>query len=119
MPGHIHSVDSRQVRLPDHCFIDSTGCLCYYSVCFSATVETAIVKHAEGEESMNMDALKSALLKGIPSGIVSWLIYAGVFGVLIDKEPAKTAFFERSTILFFVIITVVEVILYYLKEKKK
>ena len=48
---------------------------------------------------MNMDAFKRALLKGIPSGIVSWLIYAGVFGMLIDKQPAKTAFFERSTML--------------------
>ena len=68
---------------------------------------------------MNMDALKRALLKGIPSGILSWLLYAGVFGMLIDKQPAKTAFFERSTILFFVVVTVVEVVLYYINEKKK
>lgn len=68
---------------------------------------------------MDMNALKSALLKGIPSGIISWLIYAVVFGMLIDRKPVKDAFFSRSTIIFFLIVTVVEIIVYYIKEKKK
>lgn len=36
---------------------------------------------------MNLEALKKALIRGIPTGIASWLIYGLVFRLLIDKKP--------------------------------
>lgn len=68
---------------------------------------------------MNKEALKKALLYGIPSGIVTWLIYGLVFRLLIDKKPFKEALFGRDSIVFFVICTVVEVIVYFVGQVKK
>lgn len=68
---------------------------------------------------MNLEALKKALLYGIPSGIVTWLIYGLVFRMLIDKKPFNEALFGRGSIVFMVICIVVEVIAYYLKQAKK
>lgn len=68
---------------------------------------------------MNSEALKKALLRGIPSGIVSWLIYGLVFQMLIDKEPFKEALFGRDSIVFLVIIVIVEIVAIYLREAKK
>ena len=50
---------------------------------------------------MNMEALKKGLLQGIPSGIVTWLIYGLVFRLLIDKKPFSEALFSRDSIVFF------------------
>jgi len=59
------------------------------------------------------------LLYGIPSGIVTWLIYGLVFRLLIDKKPFNEGLFGRDSIVFFVICTVVEVIAYYVGQVKK
>ena len=67
---------------------------------------------------MNMEALKKALLQGVASGVVTWLIYGLVFQMLIDKEPFKEALFGLDSIVFLVIITIVEVVLYYLRQAK-
>ena len=68
---------------------------------------------------MNMEALKKALLYGIPSGIVAWLIYGLVFRLLIDKKPLNEALFGRDSIIFFIICTVVEVIVYCVRQARK
>ena len=65
---------------------------------------------------MNIAALKKALLQGVASGVVTWLIYGLVFQMLIDKEPFKEALFGWDSIVFLVIITIVEVVLYYLRQ---
>ena len=67
---------------------------------------------------MNIAALKKALLQGVASGVVTWLIYGLVFQMLIDKEPFKEALFGWDSIVFLVIITIVEVVLYYLRQAK-
>ena len=68
---------------------------------------------------MNVEALKKALLQGIPSGIASWLIYGLVFQMLIDREPFKEALFGRDSIVFLVVIVVVEIVVIYLGQVKK
>ncbi len=68
---------------------------------------------------MNREALKKALLYGIPSGIVTWLIYGLVFRMLIDKKPFSEALFGRDSIVFLVICTVVEAIVYFVKQARK
>lgn len=67
---------------------------------------------------MNTEALKKALLQGIVSGVVTWLIYGLVFQMLIDKEPFKEALFGWDSIVFLVIITIAEVVLYYFRQVK-
>lgn len=72
---------------------------------------------------MNLEALKKALIRGIPTGIASWLIYGLVFRLLIDKKPFKEALFGRDSIIFLIIVVIVEIIIYYVdlyrKSKKK
>ena len=68
---------------------------------------------------MNKEALKKALLQGIPSGIVTWLIYGLVFRLLIDKKPVGEALFGWDSIVFLVICTVAEVVVYYVSQVKK
>ena len=65
-----------------------------------------------------IEALKKALLQGVASGVVTWLIYGLVFQMLIDKEPFGEALFGWDSIVFLVIITIAEVVLYYLRQAK-
>ncbi len=65
-----------------------------------------------------IEALKKALLQGVASGVVTWLIYGLVFQMLIDKEPFGEALFGWDSIVFLVIITIAEVVLYYLRQTK-
>ena len=62
--------------------------------------------------------MKKALLQGVASGVVTWLIYGLVFQMLIDKEPFGEALFGWDSIVFLVIITIVEVVLYYLRQAR-
>ena len=67
---------------------------------------------------MNIEVLKKALLQGIASGVVTWLIYGLVFQMLIDKEPFGEALFGRDSIIFLVIVALAEVVFYYLRKAK-
>ncbi len=58
------------------------------------------------------------LLQGVASGVVTWLIYGLIFQMLIDKKPFKEALFGWDSIVFLVIITIVEVVLYYLRQAR-
>lgn len=68
---------------------------------------------------MNKEILKKALLLGIGSGILTWVIYALVFDMLIEHKPAKEAFFGTGSIIFLVIFIIAEIIAYYFNLSKK
>ena len=68
---------------------------------------------------MNKDRLIKALLKGIPTGIASWLIYGLVFQTLIDHKPISEGLFGRDSLVFLAVVTVVEIVLYYITDNKK
>ena len=68
---------------------------------------------------MNKEILKKALLQGIGSGVLTWAIYGLVFEMLIEKEPAKEAFFGTGNIIFLIVICIVETIAYYFTLSKK
>lgn len=68
---------------------------------------------------MNREALKSALPRGIGSGVLTWVFYALVFEMLIGHKPAKEAFFSRSNVIFLIPVCIVEVIAYSLSLSKK
>ena len=70
---------------------------------------------------MNMDALKKALPAGIGSGILTWVFFS-LFELLIDKKPMNETLFSTFNLIFLVIISLVEIYVYYRKfagkEKK-
>lgn len=68
---------------------------------------------------MNTEILKKALPLGIGSGVLTWVIYALVFEMLIEHKPAKEAFFSTGSIIFLVIFSIVEIISYYFSLRKK
>lgn len=74
---------------------------------------------------MNMEFLKKSLLRGVGTGICTWLLYGLVFNMLIDGESFSDALFDKDSLIFLVVIVVLEIIAYYVtfvlkdKEKKK
>ena len=66
---------------------------------------------------MNMDALKKALPAGIGSGILSWVLFS-LFELLIDKKPMNETLFSTFNLVFLVIISLVEIYVYYRKFSK-
>ena len=67
---------------------------------------------------MNMDALKKALPAGIGSGILSWVLFS-LFELLIDKKPMNETLFSTFNLIFLVIISLVEIYVYYRKFSGK
>lgn len=68
---------------------------------------------------MNLKALKYGLFRGIPSGIVTWLMYGLVFKMLIDKAPFREALFGSGSIAFLVAAIVVEAIISFVTQVRK
>lgn len=68
---------------------------------------------------MDKEILKKALLLGIGGGVLTWVIYALVFEMLIDHKPAKEAFFSLGSVIFLIVFTVVETVSYYCSLRKK
>jgi len=66
---------------------------------------------------MNMDALKKAVPAGIGSGILTWIFFS-LFELLIDKKPMNETLFSTFNIIFLVIISLVEIFVYYRKFTK-
>ena len=70
---------------------------------------------------MNMDALKKAIPAGIGSGILTWIFFS-LFELLIDKKPMNETLFSTFNIIFLVIMSLIEIYVYYRKfadgEKK-
>ena len=66
---------------------------------------------------MNMDALKKALPLGIGSGILTWIFFS-LFELLIDKKPMSETLFSTFNLIFLVVISIAETIVYYRKFTK-
>ena len=70
---------------------------------------------------MDKNALKKALPAGIGSGILTWIFFS-LFELLIDGKPLNETLFSTFNIIFLVIISLVEIYVYYRKfagkEKK-
>jgi short subunit fatty acids transporter len=64
-----------------------------------------------------MDALKKAIPTGIGSGILSWVLFS-LFELLIDKKPMNETLFSTFNLIFLVIISLVEIYVYYRKFSK-
>ncbi len=67
---------------------------------------------------MNMEILKKALLKGVPSGVLAWLIYGLGFRMLIDGKPFQEALFSADSLIFLAVLTVMDIVLYYITISK-
>lgn len=68
---------------------------------------------------MDKGILKKALLMGIGSGVLTWVIYALVFEMLIEHKPADEAFFSLGSVIFLIIFAVMETVSYYFSLRKK
>ena len=66
---------------------------------------------------MNMDALKKAVPAGIGSGILTWVLFS-LIELLIDKKPINETLFSTFNIIFLVVISLVEIFVYYRKFSK-
>lgn len=66
---------------------------------------------------MNMDALKKAVPAGIGSGILTWIFFS-LFELLIDKKPMNETLFSTFNLIFLVVISLVEIYVYYRKFSK-
>ena len=66
---------------------------------------------------MNMDALKKAIPAGIGTGILTWLFFS-LFELVIDKKPFNETLFSPFNIIFLVVISLVEIFVYYRKFTK-
>ena len=66
---------------------------------------------------MNMDALKKAIPFGIGSGILTWFFFS-LFELLIDKKPMGESLLSTFNLIFLVIISAVEIFVYYRKFTK-
>ena len=66
---------------------------------------------------MNMDALKKAVPAGIGSGILTWIFFS-LFELLIDKKPLNETLFSTFNLIFLVVVSLVEIIVYYWKFTK-
>ena len=68
---------------------------------------------------MDKEILKKALLRGIGSGLCTYLIYALVFNMLIDHKPFQEAFFSTFSLVFLAVIVIAEILAYYFTLSKK
>ena len=55
---------------------------------------------------MNKEILKKALPLGIGSAVLTWLLYALVFEMLIEHKPANEAFFSSGSITFLIVFAI-------------
>ena len=72
----------------------------------------------ENDKTKNMEALKKAILPGIGSGILTWVVYA-LINLLIDKKPMDQTLFSTFGIIFCVVMIIAEILVYYFKFKKE
>lgn len=72
----------------------------------------------ENDKSKNMEALKKAILPGIGSGILTWVVYA-LINLLIDKKPMDQTLFSTFGIIFGIVMIIAEILAYFFKFKKE
>ncbi len=67
---------------------------------------------------MNKYALKKALILGIPSAAVTWVVY-GMITTLLDRQPLGEGMFNTLGIVFLVVMSVLEVLIIYRNTEEK
>ena len=75
------------------------------------------IRKKEGIPHMNMDALKKAIPAGIGSGVLTWVLFS-LFELVIDKKPMNETLFSTFNIIFLVVISLIEIFVYYWKFTK-
>lgn len=66
---------------------------------------------------MNKEALKKALIKGIPTGIFGWIFF-GLFNLVLNKQPFTEAMFSTETLAFGGALIILDIIVYYFSIRK-
>ena len=67
---------------------------------------------------MNKEALKKAVLLGVPSAIVTWVVY-GLITMLLDRQTLGEVMFNTLGIVFVVVMGILEVLIYYRNRTEK
>ena len=61
---------------------------------------------------MNKCTLKKAVLLGIPSAVVTWIVY-GLITMLVDRQTLGEVMFNTLGIVFVIVMGLLEVLIYY------
>ena len=67
---------------------------------------------------MNREALKKAILLGVPSAIVTWVVY-GMISMLLDRQTLGEVMFNTLGIVFVIVMSILEVLIYYRNSSEK
>ena len=67
---------------------------------------------------MNKEALKKAILLGVPSAIVTWVVY-GMISMLLDRQTLGEVMFNTLGIVFVIVMSILEVLIYYRNRSEK
>ena len=67
---------------------------------------------------MNKEALKKAILLGVPSAIVTWVVY-GMISMLLDRQTLGEVMFNTLGIVFVIVISILEVLIFYRNGSEK
>ena len=67
---------------------------------------------------MNREALKKAILLGVPSAIVTWVVY-GQITMLLDRQTLGEVMFNTLGIVFVIVMSILEVLIYYRNSSEK
>ncbi len=67
---------------------------------------------------MNKCALKRAVLLGVPSAVVTWIVY-GLITMLLDRQPLGEVMFNTLGIVFVIVMGILEVMIYYRNRTDK
>ena len=61
---------------------------------------------------MNKCALKKAFLLGVPSAVVTWIVY-GLIKMLLDRQTLGEVMFNTLGVVFVIVMGILEVLIYY------
>ena len=67
---------------------------------------------------MNRGALKKAILMGVPSALVTWVVY-GLITMLLDRQTLGEVMFNTLGIVFVIVMSILEVLIYYRNGSEK
>ena len=67
---------------------------------------------------MNKCALKKAVLLGIPSVVVTWIVY-GLITMLVERQTLGEVMFSNLGIVFVIVMGILEVMIYYRNRTDK
>ena len=61
---------------------------------------------------MDKNLMLKTVLKGFAAGIIGWLIYGLLFQALIEGEPVRDALFGTDSVIFGIVMVVLDTVLY-------